>query len=113
MARSSPHCLVCGRSRGKAWLAGSVLLALAGGAIGLAVAKPHGAAPATDDEGEAIFRFDTFGDEQLWTDRLRMHEVIESALDPLTALQVGLKVDADALPDALIADLLEGKVDLT
>lgn len=29
-------------------------------------------------DGQAIFRFDTFGDEQLWTDVLRMHE----ALDP-------------------------------
>src|SRR3954469_9998534 len=27
-------------------------------------------------DGQAIFRFDTFGDEQLWTDVLRMHEVI-------------------------------------
>ena len=27
-------------------------------------------------DGQAIFRFDTFGDEQLWTDTLRMHEVI-------------------------------------
>ena len=26
--------------------------------------------------GQAIFRYDTFGDEQLWTDVLRMHEVI-------------------------------------
>ena len=26
--------------------------------------------------GQQIFRFDTFGDEQLWTDVLRMHEVI-------------------------------------
>jgi hypothetical protein len=29
-------------------------------------------------DGHAIFRFDTFGDEQLWTDKLRMHEVIEN-----------------------------------
>jgi hypothetical protein len=32
-----------------------------------------------DDErkhrkGQAIFRYDTFGDEQLWTDVLRMHD---------------------------------------
>ena len=26
--------------------------------------------------GDSIFRFDTFGDEQFWTDVLRMHEVI-------------------------------------
>src|SRR5512139_2206180 len=51
-------------------------------------------------EGQNIFRFDTFGDEQLWTDVLRMHEVIP-AVDPATALAVGLKVDVDALPAAL------------
>ena len=27
-------------------------------------------------EGKTIFRYDTFGDEQLWTDVLRMHEVL-------------------------------------
>ena len=53
--------------------------------------------PATIAEGQRIFRYDTFGDEQLWTDRLRMHEVVQT-IDPLTALAVGLKVDADALP---------------
>ena len=29
-------------------------------------------------DGQSIFRFDTFGDEQLWTDVLRMHEVIQT-----------------------------------
>ena len=47
--------------------------------------------------GQHIFRFDTFGDEQLWTDVLRMHEVLPT-VDPATALAVGLKVDVDALP---------------
>jgi hypothetical protein len=63
--------------------------------------------------GKEIFRFDTFGDEQLWTDRLRMHEVIESFVDPQTALGVGLKVDVDALPARLRTAILAGKVDLT
>ena len=62
-------------------------------------------------DGKAIFRFDTFGDEQLWTDVLRMHEVIPT-VDPMTALAVGLKVDVDALPAALIAALLADDVDL-
>src|SRR5918993_1410801 len=48
-------------------------------------------------DGQAIFRYDTFGDEQLWTDVLRMHEVIPT-VDPATALAVGLKVDSEALP---------------
>jgi mono/diheme cytochrome c family protein len=64
------------------------------------------------EEGKATFRFDTFGDEQLWTDVLRMHEVIP-AVDPATALAVGLKVDVDVLPTAIIDALRAGKVDLT
>jgi mono/diheme cytochrome c family protein len=63
-------------------------------------------------DGKTIFRFDTFGDEQLWTDVLRMHEVIP-AVDPVTALSVGLKVDVEALPDEVIAALQAGEVDLT
>ena len=55
-------------------------------------------------DGQAIFRYDTFGDEQLWTDVLRMHEVIPS-VSPATALAVGLKVDVQALPPAVIAAL--------
>ena len=58
-------------------------------------------------EGQRIFRFETFGDEQLWTDKLRLNEVVEKNVDPTTALKVGLKVDADVLP----AGILE-KVDL-
>jgi mono/diheme cytochrome c family protein len=58
-------------------------------------------------EGKQIFRFDTFGDETFWTDTLRLHEVIQTAVSPLTALSVGLKVDADALPPGTLesADL--------
>src|SRR5918994_4444878 len=63
-------------------------------------------------DGQAIFRFDTFGYEQLWTDVLRMHEVIPT-VDPATALAVGLKVDVEALPDEVVAALAAGDVDLT
>src|SRR5688572_10425935 len=62
-------------------------------------------------EGQQIFRYDTFGDEQLWTDVLRMHEVIET-VSPATALAVGLKVDLDALPAGVIEALKAGKVNL-
>ena len=58
-------------------------------------------------DGQQIFRFETFGDEQLWTDTLRMHEVVEKSVDPTTALRVGLKVDADVLPPGILE-----KVDL-
>jgi mono/diheme cytochrome c family protein len=63
--------------------------------------------PAVADDGQKIFRFETFGDEQLWTDKLRLHEVVEQKVDPETALKVGLKVDADALPPGTLekADL--------
>ncbi|MBP0620621.1 c-type cytochrome [Cupriavidus sp. LEh25] len=64
------------------------------------------------EQGKQIFRFDTFGDEVRWTDNLRMHEVIASAVDPLTALSVGLKVDAEALPDAVVSGIRDGSVDL-
>src|SRR4051812_8870176 len=63
-------------------------------------------------DGQAIFRFDTFGDEQLWTDVLRMHEVIPTAVSPATALAVGLKVDADALPAAVVDAIRAGAVNL-
>ena len=63
-------------------------------------------------DGQSIFRFDTFGDEQLWTDVLRMHEVI-ATVDPATALAVGLKVDVAALPAEVIAALRAGQVDLS
>jgi hypothetical protein len=63
-------------------------------------------------DGQAIFRYDTFGDEQLWTDVLRMHEVV-ATVPPATALAVGLKVDVEALPREVIAALEAGQVDLT
>ena len=60
-------------------------------------------------KGRAIFRYDTFGDEQLWTTVLRMHEVLPT-VDPETALGVGLKVDVDALPRSVIARTARGHV---
>ena len=68
--------------------------------------------PAEIAEGKTIFRFDTFGDETFWTDTLRMHEVIRTSVSPKTALDVGLKVDADALPAAVKAGILDGSVKL-
>jgi len=68
--------------------------------------------PRNAHDGREIFRFDTFGDEQLWTDVLRMHEVLPS-VDPMTALSVGLKVDVDALPPEIVDALRNNEVDLT
>jgi mono/diheme cytochrome c family protein len=58
--------------------------------------------PRTIAEGQRIFRFDTFGDEQRWTDTLRMHEIVQN-VPPATALALGLKVDADAVPPEVLA----------
>ena len=63
-------------------------------------------------QGQQIFRFDTFGDETFWTDTLRMHEVIAKAVDPTTALSVGLKVDAQALPPAVVDGIKSGRISL-
>jgi mono/diheme cytochrome c family protein len=64
-------------------------------------------------QGKQIFRFDTFGDESQWTNTLRMHEVIAAAVDPTTALAVGLKVDAEALPAAVVQGIQNGTISLT
>jgi hypothetical protein len=71
-------------------------------------------------EGRQIFRYDTFGDEAFWGDALKLHQAIEGShfggvgagVSPATALAVGLKVDVDALPAALIESLKRGQVDL-
>ena len=89
-------------------LAGAAALAAA-----LLVTSRPGPTFAAGAGGQEIFRFDTFGDEQLWTDTLGLHEVVETSVDPLTALSVGLKVDAEAIPAELAEAILAGEVDLT
>jgi len=72
------------------------------------------------DEGRQIFRFDTFGSEAFWGDALQLHKAIAGeknggvggGVSPKTALSVGLKVDADALPDELKKQIKAGKVNL-
>ena len=72
------------------------------------------------DQGRQIFRFDTFGDEAFWGDTLKLHLAIQGlksggvgpGVSPRTALAVGLKVDADALPHRLLKQLRRGEVDL-
>lgn len=68
--------------------------------------------PVLVAQGREIFRYDTFGDEVFWTDTLRIHEVIQAAVTPRLALQLGLKVDVDALPLAVQHALANGQVDL-
>src|SRR5882672_5253315 len=77
-------------------------------------------AQATIDLGRQIFRFDTFGDEAWWGDTLKLHQAIAGArnggvgpgVSPKTALAVGLKVDADALPGQLKSQIRAGRVNL-
>jgi len=48
-------------------------------------------------QGQAIFRYDTFGDEQFWTDTAGLHLVVDKEIQPLEALSLGLKVDIEKL----------------
>jgi mono/diheme cytochrome c family protein len=69
---------------------------------GATTGEPPVQEPCELDDGQCIFRYDTFGDEQLWTDVLRLHELVQG-LPPTMALGVGLKVDADAVPADVLA----------
>ena len=62
--------------------------------------------------GQQTFRHDTFGDETFWTDVLQMNKVIETAVDPLTAASVGLKIDADVLPANVVQGIQDGTIPL-
>lgn len=68
--------------------------------------------PGLVAQGREIFRYDTFGDEAYWSDTLRMNEVIETVVSPALALEVGLKVDVEALPLGLRQAIALGQVDL-
>jgi hypothetical protein len=84
------------------WLSTAIYILVAG----VLPAQPQGTL-----DGRSIFRYDTFGDEQLWTDVLQMQHAIKS-VSPAAALSVGLKVDAEALPAAVITAITSGQVNL-
>ena len=52
--------------------------------------------------GRTTFRHDTFGNEEFWGGKLRLHQAIRERRGgrPTTALAVGLKVDVEALPES-------------
>ena len=62
------------------------------------------------NNGKQIFRFDTYNDEDFWSGLLHIDKAIEgvnnggfgTGVSPNTALAVGLKVDVDALPPAVL-----------
>ncbi|MEO6132282.1 MAG: hypothetical protein ABIQ02_10575 [Saprospiraceae bacterium] len=69
------------------------------------------------EKGKAVFRFETFGDEAFWTDKLQLNKAIADAkhggigdgLTPKAALAAGLKVDLALLPEVLKKQIQEGK----
>jgi mono/diheme cytochrome c family protein len=69
--------------------------------------------PTLAAQGKDIFRSDTFGDETFWTDTLMMNQAIQANVTPMVALGVGLKVDAEALPAAVVAGVQDGSISLT
>jgi mono/diheme cytochrome c family protein len=93
------------------WLAG-VAAALAiygacGGSSNAATSSSDGGADGVKDfaskmidQGRDTFRNDTFGDEAFW-DAIQLNKGVE-AVDPKTALAVGLKVDSEKLDSATI-----------
>jgi hypothetical protein len=70
------------------------------------------------EKGKAVFRFETFGDEAFWTDKLQLHKAIADkgaggigkGLSPKAALDAGLKVDIDVLPKFAKDAVAEGKL---
>jgi cytochrome c peroxidase len=71
-------------------------------------------------EGMQTFRFDTFGSEEFWGGDLKLHNAIQGqtsggvgpGVSPKQALELGLKVDMDAVPSKVAAAIKAGEVDL-
>lgn len=72
-------------------------------------------------EGKQIFRFDTFGDEDFWSGLLHIDKAILGVnnggfgpgVSPVDALNIGLKVDVEALTPEVIAGIESGAISLT
>jgi hypothetical protein len=71
-------------------------------------------------EGMQIFRYDTFGSEDFWGGQVKLHQAIEGekfggvgpGVSPKQALELGLKVDMEAVPKNVATAIKAGKVDL-
>lgn len=76
--------------------------------------------PALINDGKDIFRHDTFGDEGFWSGLLHLDKAIAGTnnggygpgVSPKTALAVGLKVDAEALPPDIVSGISSGAINL-
>jgi len=72
------------------------------------------------EQGRQTFRFDTFGSETFWGGALQLHRAILGSglggvgpgVSPATALSVGLRVDVDTIPEPVLNQLKQGKLDL-
>src|SRR4030095_2833128 len=72
------------------------------------------------EQGKEIFRVDAFGDEDFWSGLLHIDKAIlgeanggyGQGVSPNTALAVGLKVDAEALPPEVVAGITSGAISL-
>jgi hypothetical protein len=70
-------------------------------------------------EGMQIFRYDTFGSEDFWGGEVKLHQAIEGekfggvgpGVSPKRALELGLKVDMEAVPKNVATAIKAGKVD--
>ncbi|HEX5759966.1 MAG TPA: hypothetical protein VF121_12310 [Thermoanaerobaculia bacterium] len=126
------------RGIGKAGLLFTVVLALLWGCLGLPRdVRTNPAVEAEQDrvgydvrvknyadelfeEGREVFRYDSFGSEDFWGGKLRLHEAILGETEggvgpgvtPKQALELGLKVDVGKLPKILVEAIQEGNVSL-
>ena len=83
-------------------------------------AKMNGGKQGLIEQGKEIFRFDAFGDENFWSGLLHIDKAILGeanggygpGVSPNTALGVGLKVDAEALPPEVVAGITSGDISL-
>jgi mono/diheme cytochrome c family protein len=104
----SPAGLVTNHSIRLALILGTAVVVGACGTNDPGATDSNPAATVADKAGEGfrngrqIFRFDTYGDEQFWTDTLGLNKIVEQNVDPTTALSVGLKVDASVLPEGIL-----------
>ena len=96
--------------------------ALAVAAVAVLAAAPEPVPVAADDpvlvhaqdmieRGRAAFRYARMGSHTFFSRTLKLHRALDG-VTPAQALSLGLKVDAEALPPAVIDALLAGEVDL-
>ena len=72
-------------------------------------------------EGMQIFRNDTFGSEEFWGGQIKLHQTIQgqklggvgAGVSPKQALELGLKVDMEAVPKNVAAAIKAGELTST